>query len=101
VIDARTTRHLGPAISQRKRKLTEDLFGCGNTIGRLARPCGAARTLTVQVILTMGVYYDLIQLPKFVRITGRTMEPNSANSDSDDGSLMGPHPTAQIARASE
>jgi hypothetical protein len=35
-IDARTTRHPGHAISQRKR--TEEPFGWAKTIGGLARP---------------------------------------------------------------
>jgi hypothetical protein len=37
-IDARTTRHPGYAISQQKRKQTEEPFGWGKTIGGLARP---------------------------------------------------------------
>jgi len=32
-IDARTTRHPGYAISQRKRKLVEEIFGWWKTIG--------------------------------------------------------------------
>jgi hypothetical protein len=44
-IDARTTRHLGYAISQQKRKRTEEPFGWAKTISGLARPMlrGAAR----------------------------------------------------------
>jgi hypothetical protein len=44
-IDARTTRHPGYAISQQKRKRTEEPFGWAKTIGGLARPMlrGAAR----------------------------------------------------------
>ena len=34
-IDARTTRHLGYAISQQKRKRTEEPFGWAKTIGGL------------------------------------------------------------------
>src|SRR5262245_62799152 len=37
-IDARTTRHRGYAVSQRKRKLVEEPFGWGKTIGGLVRP---------------------------------------------------------------
>jgi hypothetical protein len=35
-IDARTTRHAGYAISQQKRKRTEEPFGWAKTIGGLA-----------------------------------------------------------------
>ena len=44
-IDTRTTRHPGYAISQQKRKLTEEPFGWAKTIGGLARPMlrGVAR----------------------------------------------------------
>jgi hypothetical protein len=50
-IDARTTRHPGRAISQRKR--TEEPFGWAKTIGSLARAIlrGVARLMTA---------YDLI-----------------------------------------
>jgi len=37
-IDTRTTRHPGYAISQQKRKRTEEPFGWAKTIGGLARP---------------------------------------------------------------
>src|SRR5262249_34955766 len=37
-IDTRTTRQAGFAISQQKRKRTEEPFGWGKTIGGLARP---------------------------------------------------------------
>jgi hypothetical protein len=62
-IDVRTTRHSGYAISQQKRKRTEEPFGWGKTIGGLARPMlrGLAR-LRFKFILTMAAY-DLIRLP--------------------------------------
>jgi hypothetical protein len=53
-IDTRTTRHPGYAISQQKRKRTEEPFGWAKTIGGLARP-----------MFTMAAY-DLIRLPKFL-----------------------------------
>jgi Transposase DDE domain len=63
-IDTRTTRHPGYAISQQKRKRTEEPFGWGKTTGGLARPMlrGVAR-LGFKFILTMAAY-DLIRLPK-------------------------------------
>jgi hypothetical protein len=65
-IDVRTTRHPGYAISQRKRKRTEEPFGWGKTIGGLARPMlrGVAR-LRFKFTLTMAAY-DLIRLPKLL-----------------------------------
>jgi hypothetical protein len=44
-IDARTTRHEGNAISQRKRKRVEETFGWGKVVGviRKARVRGLAR----------------------------------------------------------
>jgi hypothetical protein len=62
-IDARTTRQPGYAISQQKRKRTEEPFGWAKTIGGLARPMlrGVAR-LRFKFTLTMAAY-DLIRLP--------------------------------------
>jgi Transposase DDE domain len=63
-IDARTTRHQGYALSQKKRKLIEEAFGWGKTIGGLARPMrhGKARMGFV-FTFTMAVY-DLVRLPR-------------------------------------
>jgi hypothetical protein len=57
---------LGYAISQQKRKRTEEPFGWAKTIGGLARPMlrGAAR-LRFKFTLTMAAY-DLIRLPKLL-----------------------------------
>ena len=65
-IDARTTRHPGYAISQQKRKRTEEPFGWAKTIGGLARPMlrGVAR-MRFKFILTMAAY-DLVRLPKLL-----------------------------------
>jgi transposase len=65
-IDARTTRHPGYAVSQQKRKRTEEPFGWGKTIGGLARPMlRGARRLAFKFTLTM-VAYDLVRLPKLL-----------------------------------
>ena len=67
-IDARTTRHPGYAISQQKRKRTEEPFGWGKTIGGLARPMlRGARRLAFKFTLTMAAY-DLVRLPKLVAL---------------------------------
>jgi hypothetical protein len=68
-IDARTTRHPGYAISQQKRKRTEEPFGWAKMIGGLARPMlrGVAR-LGFKFIFTMAAY-DLIRLPKLLGLS--------------------------------
>jgi hypothetical protein len=65
-IDARTTRHAGYRLSQRKRKLIEEAFGWAKTIGGLARPMrrGAAR-MRFAFTFTMAAY-DLIRLPRLL-----------------------------------
>jgi hypothetical protein len=65
-IDARTTRHPGYAISQQKRKRTEEPFGWAKTVGGLARPMlrGVAR-LRFKFTLSMAAY-DLIRLPRLL-----------------------------------
>lgn len=65
-IDKRTTRHPGYAISQQKRKRTEEPFGWGKTIGGLARPMlRGAKRLAFKFTLTMAGY-DLVRLPKLL-----------------------------------
>jgi transposase len=63
-IDGRTTRHDGYAVSQRRRKLVEEPFGWGKTIGGLARPMlkGVAR-IGFKFTFTMAGY-NLVRLPK-------------------------------------
>jgi len=61
-IDGRTTRHPGYEVSQRKRKLIEQVFGWMKTIGglRKLRHCGGAR---VDWIVTFtAAAYNLIRL---------------------------------------
>jgi transposase/IS5 family transposase len=65
-IDGRTTRHPGYAISQQKRKRTEEPFGWAKTIGGLARPMlRGAKRLGFKFTLTMAAY-DLVRLPKLL-----------------------------------
>jgi transposase len=65
-IDGRTTRHAGYAISQQKRKRTEEPFGWSKTIGGLARPMlRGLRRLAFKFTLTMAAY-DLVRLPKLL-----------------------------------
>jgi hypothetical protein len=65
-VDARTTRHVGYAVSQRKRKRIEEPFGWGKTMGGLARPMfRGVKKLGFKFILTMAGY-NLIRLPKLI-----------------------------------
>jgi transposase len=67
-IDGRTTRHRGYEISQRKRKLVEEPFGWGKTIGGLARPMlRGVQRLAFKFTLTMAAY-DLIKLPRLIAV---------------------------------
>lgn len=65
-IDGRTTRHAGYAVSQRKRKLIEEAFGWGKTVGPLRKTMlrGLAR-VGAQFTLTMAAY-NLAKLPKLI-----------------------------------
>lgn len=65
-IDARTTRHTGYAVSQKKRKLIEEAFGWGKVIGGLARPMRRGRArMGFAFTFTMAAY-DLIRLPRLL-----------------------------------
>ena len=61
-IDGRTTRHPGYAVSQRKRKLIEQVFGWMKTIGglRKLRHCGGE--LVDWIVTFTAAAYNLIRL---------------------------------------
>jgi len=63
-IDARTTRHEGYAVSQKKRKLIEEAFGWGKTIGGLARPMRKGKSRMGFVFTFTMAAYDLVRLPR-------------------------------------
>ena len=65
-LDARTTRHAGYAVSQKKRKLIEEAFGWGKTIGPIAKTMlrGLDR-VRAQFTLTMAAY-NLAKLPRLI-----------------------------------
>ena len=65
-IDGRTTRHAGYAISQRKRKLVEEPFGWGKTVGPLAKTMlRGLQRVGAQFTLTMAAY-NLAKLPRLL-----------------------------------
>ena len=65
-VDARTTRHAGYAVSQKKRKLIEEAFGWGKTVGPIAKTMlrGLDR-VRAQFTLTMAAY-NLAKLPRLI-----------------------------------
>ena len=65
-IDGRTTRHAGYLVSQKKRKLIEEAFGWGKTVGTAAKTMlrGAAR-VGFQFTLNMAAY-NLARMPKLL-----------------------------------
>ena len=65
-IDGRTTRHTGYAVSQKKRKLIEEAFGWGKTVGTASKTMlrGVAR-VGFQFTLNMAAY-NLARLPKLL-----------------------------------
>jgi transposase len=65
-IDARTTRHAGYAMSQRKRKLVEEPFGWGKTVGPIAKTMlRGLNRVGAQFTLTMAAY-NLARLPRLL-----------------------------------
>ena len=67
-IDGRTTRHLGYAVSVRRRKRIEEIFGWLKTVGllRKARHRGAAR---VGWMFTFGLaVYNLVRLRRLAAL---------------------------------
>lgn len=63
-IDARTTRHAGYATSQKKRKLVEEPFGWGKTVGPIAKTMlRGLNRVGAQFTLTMAAY-NLARLPR-------------------------------------
>jgi transposase len=65
-IDARTTRHAGYALSQKKRKLVEEPFGWGKVIGGLARPMRRGKAHIGFAFTFVMAAYDLVRLPKLL-----------------------------------
>jgi IS5 family transposase len=65
-IDGRTTRHPGYAVSQRKRKLVEEPFGWGKTVGPIRKTMlRGLHRVHAQFTLTMAAY-NLAKLPRLM-----------------------------------
>ncbi|WP_321917456.1 MULTISPECIES: IS5 family transposase [Paraburkholderia] len=61
-IDARTTRWAGYAISQRKRKCIEQVFGWGKTVGRIRQATYRGRERVEQLFLLTQAAYNLTRM---------------------------------------
>jgi transposase len=63
-LDGRTTRHKGYAISQRKRKRIEEIFGWMKTVGgmRKSRFCGIAKNQLAAYLV--GAAYNLLRMAR-------------------------------------
>lgn len=69
-LDARTTRHESYAISQRKRKRIEEIFGWMKTVGgfRKSRFVGIAKTRLAAYMV--GAAYNLLRMARLQPGTG-------------------------------
>jgi transposase len=65
-IDARTTRHAGYAISQRKRKLVEQGFGWMKTIGGLRKLRHRGGTLVTWIFTFTAAAYNIVRLRRLL-----------------------------------
>ena len=67
-IDARTTRHAGFEVSQRKRKLVEEGYGWGKVVGLLRKLRHRGRAKVGWVFaFTMGAY-NLVRMRTLIRV---------------------------------
>ena len=69
-LDARTTRHTGYVVSQRKRKRIEEIFGWMKTVGglRKTRFVGLAKTQFAAYLV--GAAYNLLRMSRMQAATG-------------------------------
>jgi transposase len=61
-IDGRTTRHAGYLVSQRKRKLVEEIFGWMKTVGNFRRTRFKGRRRTQMAALIVAAAYNLLRI---------------------------------------
>ena len=68
-IDARTTRHAGYAISQRKRKLVEQIFGWMKTVGGLRQVRHRGGGTVDWIFRFTAAAYNLIRMRRLLAVT--------------------------------
>jgi transposase len=61
-IDARTTRHPGYEISQRKRKRVEEIFGWGKTIGPMRKVHFKGKALVTHIVQLTAAALNLVRM---------------------------------------
>lgn len=61
-VDGRTTRHAGYAVSQRKRKLVEEVFGWGKTVGLLRKLRHRGTAIVHWMFTFTCAAYNLVRL---------------------------------------
>lgn len=66
-IDARTTRHPGFTVSQVKRKLVEESFVCGNTIGGQRKLHHRGRDRVDWIFTFTNAAYNLLRMRTLIR----------------------------------
>ncbi len=99
-MDGRTTRHEGYVISERKRKLVEEVFGWGKTIGGLRTLQHRAREKVARIFSFTKAAYILVRLRTLIRGgCARVIAPapaaNTANTAPDGAS---PSPARRTPR---
>jgi transposase len=65
-LDGRTTRHAGYAVSQRKRKRVEEIFGWMKTIGLMRKVRHRGRELVKWMFTYTAAAYNLMRMGKLV-----------------------------------
>jgi len=65
-LDGRTTRHAGYAVSQRKRKRVEEIFGWMKTIGLMRKVRHRGRELVEWMFTYTAAAYNLMRMGKLV-----------------------------------
>ena len=65
-IDGRTTRHAGYAISQRKRKLVEEVFGWMKTVGLLRKLRHRGRPRVDWCFTFTAAVYNLVRMRRLL-----------------------------------
>jgi transposase len=66
-VDGRTTRHAGYEVSQVKRKLVEEGFGWGKTIGGLRKLHHRGRERVAWIFSFTNAAYDLVRMRTLIR----------------------------------
>lgn len=68
-IDARTTRHEGYAISQRKRKRVEEVFGWGKVVGTIRKVKVRGLSRVGGLFIFAAAAYNLVRMRKIIYST--------------------------------